>query len=396
MAFAGVGPVAEVDAAVWTLLHADASEPRVARRGEVGHVLGHVAGGLSFELIDVQPLAVDVEREETVAVLGGELVAEIDHRPRVRVAAARFAVLARRVARAFPRSARPVDVVRAGFHSLERERVEVGTEHPLEACSGDDVEDVLNHAVGEERLAPLIERETPRIRRAVRDDLELVPHRMEPPDAAVHGRSLVVGRTGLADLRVRQDSVAAVQPTVRPPHETIRDVMHRLQIEPVEQHLRRTIGHVVAVGIGDEQQPRNGRHKNAAEPVLNRAVVHALVEKHRLLVERAIVVGVLQNEDAILPLLRIGGQPLRIRPAFDYPQPPAIIKRDRHRLSDVRLTRKQSRFETGRQLERGSGVLRRQRSVGGKRRRNSSQAECEQQNRAVDHGLILRGFVVIR
>ena len=65
----------------------------------------------------VDAVAVDVAGEDAVAVLVGPVVAQVDHRADVGVAAAGLAVLARLAARASrPVAAGPVDVVGAGLH----------------------------------------------------------------------------------------------------------------------------------------------------------------------------------------------------------------------------------------------------------------------------------------
>ena len=51
-------------------------------------------------------------------------------------------------------------------------RVEVAAVHPLEVRAGDDVEEVLDHAVGDEHLAVVVEVEAPGIGGAVGDDFE--------------------------------------------------------------------------------------------------------------------------------------------------------------------------------------------------------------------------------
>ncbi|SVB38950.1 uncharacterized protein METZ01_LOCUS191804, partial [marine metagenome] len=51
MAFAGVGPVADVHAAVGAVGESDAHEPRVARARHVGRVAGGVAAALACEAI---------------------------------------------------------------------------------------------------------------------------------------------------------------------------------------------------------------------------------------------------------------------------------------------------------------------------------------------------------
>src|SRR5204863_9305032 len=111
--------------------------------------------------------------------------------------------------------------------------------HPLVVRAGDDVEEVLDDAVGDEDPAAVVPVEPPRVGRPVRYGLEDVPRGMVAPDAAVHRDALVVGRAGLADPRVREDAVAAVEPAIGPPRELAEDVVLRLHVPAVQEDLRR-------------------------------------------------------------------------------------------------------------------------------------------------------------
>ena len=57
-----------------------------------GCVMGDVAAAVAFEPIDVDPAAVEVEREELAAIFGGPVVAQVDHGAAVGVAAAELVV----------------------------------------------------------------------------------------------------------------------------------------------------------------------------------------------------------------------------------------------------------------------------------------------------------------
>src|SRR6476661_10159362 len=88
VAFARVAPVDEIDGAVGAVVEIDATEPLVFREGDVGLVAGDVAAPFALQAIDVDPPAVEVERQEFAAVFGGPVVAQIDARAAVGVAAA--------------------------------------------------------------------------------------------------------------------------------------------------------------------------------------------------------------------------------------------------------------------------------------------------------------------
>ena len=61
---------------------------------------------------------------------------------------------------------------------------------------------------------------------------------------------------GLADAGMREDAVAAVKPAVRAPAEAVKRLVGIVQPPAVEQDLRRAVGSVVAVAVGNEQQMR--------------------------------------------------------------------------------------------------------------------------------------------
>jgi hypothetical protein len=69
----------------------------------------------------------------------------------------------------------------------------------------------------------------------VGEHLELVPHRVIPPDAGVDRHALLVGRARLADAAVREDAVAAVEPAVGPPDEAVERLVRVLIAPAVEQ-----------------------------------------------------------------------------------------------------------------------------------------------------------------
>ena len=115
------------------------------------------------------------------------------------------------------------------------------------------------------RLAAVVEVDAPGVARAVGEDLELVPRGMIAPDAGVDRRALVGRRARLADVRVREHAVAAVQPAVGSPDERVERLVRVLVAPAVEQHLGLAVGLVVAVAIGHEQQVRRRADPHAAE-----------------------------------------------------------------------------------------------------------------------------------
>ena len=229
-----------------------------------------------------------------------------------------IAVLAVPLARVLPLAAGPVEVVGTGRHQLIEVGIEVVAVHPLEVRAGDHAEQVRDHAVGDERLAEVVEVEAPGVGRAVGDDLEDLAGRVIPPDAAVHRHPLLVGRARLADAGRRQDAVAAPEPSVRAPLQGVEQVVLRVDVPAVELDDRRAVGPVVAVAVGEEQQVRRGADPDPAEPQLDAGEVGALVVKDGPAVEAAVAVGVLEDQDAILAARP--AQPDRVRRSSRRPR----------------------------------------------------------------------------
>ena len=171
---------------------------------------------LRLEDVAVEPGAVDVVHEQRAAVLGRPGAAQVDHRAGVGVAAAGgvgAAVAAVRV------GAQVMPVVGDGLDVVVGVGIEVLARLPLVAAALDHVIKVRDDAGRDEHLAAGVEVDAPGVAGAVGEDLEDVPRRVIAPDAGVDRRALGVGRAGLADARVGEDAVAAVEPAVGAPGE---------------------------------------------------------------------------------------------------------------------------------------------------------------------------------
>src|SRR5262249_49482760 len=89
------------------------------------------------------------------------------------------------------------------------------------AAPGDHVEQVRDDARRQEAGAVLIVIIAPRIACAFREDLELLRLGVIAPDAGVDRHALVVGCAGLANARMREHAMAAIEPPVGPPDEAV-------------------------------------------------------------------------------------------------------------------------------------------------------------------------------
>src|SRR5437868_15336064 len=88
MALANVRPVGDIDAAVGAVFGMHAAEPRVLREAKIGAVMGDVAAAVRLQDVTVQALTMDVEHEGIAAILGGPVVAQVDHAADVGMSAA--------------------------------------------------------------------------------------------------------------------------------------------------------------------------------------------------------------------------------------------------------------------------------------------------------------------
>src|SRR5439155_16118244 len=120
-----------------------------------------------------------------------------------------------------PLVADPVAVTSNGLNVRVSVRLEMLSRLPLEASSLDDVEQVRDDAAGQEGVAVVVKVDTPRVARAPGEDLELLLDRMIAPDAGVDRSALLLRRAGLADERVSEDAMTAVEPAIGAPDEGV-------------------------------------------------------------------------------------------------------------------------------------------------------------------------------
>ena len=166
--------------------------------------------------------------------------------------------------------------------------------------------------------------------------------------------ALVVGRAGLADVRVREHAVAAVEPAVGSPDERVQRLVRVLAAPAVEQDFRpggtslgnatpgrgiglhrHAVGHVVAVLVGDEHQIRRRADPHAAEAELQPADQVQTLDKDLARVVPAVAVGVFEDQNAVAALaLR---RTPRVFVGLGDPQPAAVVDRHGDRLMHVRL-----------------------------------------------------------
>ena len=121
----------------------------------------------------------------------------------------------------------------------------------------------------------------------------------------------------------------------------------------------------------DEQQVRRRADPDAAEADFDAADEIQVLDEDRAPVERAVAVGVLEDQDAIAALAFGRAHGIGVR--LGDPQPAAVVERERDRLDDVRLGRGERDGEARRQGHRLGRVGSRQARV---RQRHPSAASC--------------------
>ena len=145
-------------------------------------------------------------------------------------------------------------------------RVGIDRMRPDEVGAGDHVPEMAVDRVDEEQLAERVPVVAPGIGRAVGEDFESFAIGMVPPDSAAERHAQGFGRARGADLPGRRCPAAPIQPAVGPPSEAIgkRVIVLGGNREAVEHNFGRPVGHVVAISIGQEQQPRRAHEPDAA------------------------------------------------------------------------------------------------------------------------------------
>jgi hypothetical protein len=193
---------------------------------------------------------------------------------------------------------------------------------------------------------------------------------MIAPDTAVERDAFVGRRAGAADVARGENAVAAVEPAVGSPFETVDHVVLGLSSPAVEDDLRLAVGHVVAVFVGNEEQVRGAGDPDAAVAVLYPGQRVALVPEDRALVVAAVAVGVFKDHHAVAVFhFEVG-----IRITLAHPHAAAIVEGHGDRLADVGLAGKESDVEAvgdgdslegfGRRERRAFGVGRQGKVVG--------------------------------
>ena len=134
--------------------------------------------------------------------------------------------------------------------------------------------------------------------------------------------------------------MSAVEPAVGAPAQAVDDIVpHLVGVEAIEDHFGFAVGFVVAVFVGEKEDVRRTRGPHAAEAQLDAGELAGAVPKYFSFIKDTIMVGVLQNDDAILELELEVCFALRVGVALGHPQPAAGVPRHVDGLLHHRLGR---------------------------------------------------------
>ena len=114
-----------------------------------------------------------------------------------------------------------VHMIGDGFDIVVNVPVKMSAALTMVTPALDHVPKVRDDTGGDEGLAAVIKIQPPRIARAPSEDLELVLGGMITPHAGVDLLALLVRRSGLANIAVGENAVAAIEPAIRPPSEAV-------------------------------------------------------------------------------------------------------------------------------------------------------------------------------
>ena len=187
-----VVPIDGIQGPIWTNLHIKPKPLRV-----VGHrerptplrITRDISGAFPLDLINQDPMHVNIAHEELLPVFLRELVRQVES----------CAPMSRGVA-----------MIRNGLDVVVDVRVEVATCLPMVAPPLNDVKHVRNNAGGYESLSVLIKIQPPGVTGAVGEDLELLVEGVVAPHPGVNLLAITVGSIGLPNIGMGKDSMSSI------------------------------------------------------------------------------------------------------------------------------------------------------------------------------------------
>ena len=167
--------------------------------------------------------------------------------------------------------------------------------------AGDHVPEMSVDSVDVEKFAVFIPIVSPGIGRAVGEDFEGLAVGMKTPDASLDRNALGFGRPGNADIAGAGSSAAAVKPAIGAPAEAVGKVVVVVlgDGEAIEDDFGFSIGDVVAIAIGNEEELGRAHGPNSAASQFDAGEHLQLVGEDLAGVGLSVVVFVVKNDNAI-------------------------------------------------------------------------------------------------
>ena len=359
VALADVAPVQNRHRAVRSLAELDAAEPRVVGLQDVGLMLHDQRAANALDGFDVHAPTVEVQRHELVAIRRGPVLALVDHHADVCVPAAEVIRPTPPAVDVVPFLASvPVVVFGLLVDELVDEGIRVLAMHALVVGAVDALPAMPDDRVDEQQLVVLGPVGAPGIRGPVAIGLEDLLHGMVTPEATRGGLSLVLLDARDVDPRGAGNADASVEPTVGPPLQAVREGMPAGGggAESVEDDLRRT-GRLIAVRR-DEEQVRRTHRPHAAQATFDAGEHLQVVREDGPLVEDAVMVGVLENRDAVAELQVEAFLAVGVGVVLRDPEATALIPAQCDGLTDVGLGGEERGAEAFRQVHGLEGIRR--------------------------------------
>src|SRR4051794_6148498 len=121
-------------------------------------------------------------------------------------------------------------------------------------CPRDHLPEMATDGVDEECLAKLIPIVSPRIHGSMTNHLHNLTLRMVSPDPATNRNSLSRTAIGQTQFARRGTTATPVKPPVRPPAQAVGEIVIVIvrHLEPVQDHLHRSVRNAIPVGIRDK------------------------------------------------------------------------------------------------------------------------------------------------
>ena len=142
-----------------------------------------------------------------------------------------------------------------------------------------------------EQPANLIEGESVEVAAALAEQFEPIRRRVIPPAPLLE--------LDPADPAGRRAAIDPVQPASRSPRQVVGQGLGILHAEPLEQHAGWTVGDIVPIAIGVEEQVRNLQDVNTSVPEGESRGEIQPIDKVPGPVGPAVAVGVLENRDPV-------------------------------------------------------------------------------------------------